>query len=52
MIFLYILIDLSYNFIIRFYYYYESYNIIEEILNFRKKKFKFNDDLELFPTER
>lgn len=27
-------------------------NIIEEILNFRKKKFKFNDDLELFLTER
>lgn len=27
-------------------------NIIEKILNFRKKKFKFNDDLELFPTER
>lgn len=27
-------------------------NIIEEILNFRKKKFKFNDDLELFSTER
>lgn len=27
-------------------------NIIEKILNFRKKKFKFNDDLELFLTER